>query len=92
MTDQAAIEHATKRLSQALNTLDSAVERRLEMDRERVALSDQIHALDNDRARLAADLDGQLAKVRRLETTNRDVARRIDAAMDNVRQVLDSQD
>ena len=35
MTDQTAIEAATKRLAQALDALDAAVERRLEADRSR---------------------------------------------------------
>jgi hypothetical protein len=91
MTDQAAIEQAARRLTQALSALDAAVERRLETDRSRLALSEQVHALDADRSKLAADLDGQVAKVRRLETANRDIARRLEAAMENVRQVLDSQ-
>jgi hypothetical protein len=92
MTDQAAIEQAARRLTQALSALDAAVERRLETDRSRLALSEQVHALDADRSKLASDLDGQIAKVRRLEIANRDIARRLDAAMENVRQVLDSQD
>ena len=91
MTDQTAIEQATHRLTQALNALDAAVERRLDTDRSRTALSEQVHALDADRSKLASDLDGQVAKVRRLEIANRDIARRLDAAMENVRQVLDSQ-
>jgi hypothetical protein len=92
MTDQTAIEQATHRLTQALDALDAAVERRLDIDRSRTALFDQVHALDADRSKLASDLDGQLAKVRRLEIANRDIARRLDAAMENVRQVLDAQD
>jgi hypothetical protein len=92
MTDQATIEQATRRLTQALNALDAAIERRLETDHSRLGLSEQVHALDADRSRLAADLDGQVAKFRRLETANRDIARRLQAAMDNVRQVLDAQD
>jgi hypothetical protein len=91
MTDPTTVEQATKRLTLALDSLDAAVERRLDSDRSRVALTAQVHALDADRAKLAADLDGQVAKVRRLETANRDIARRLEAAMENVRQVLDSQ-
>ena len=53
------------------------------------ALGEQVHALDADRSKLAADLDGQLARSRQLETANRDIARRIDAAMENVRLVLE---
>jgi uncharacterized protein DUF4164 len=92
MTDQTAIEQATHRLTQALDALDAAVERRLDIDRSRIALFDQVHALDADRSKLASDLDGQVAKVRRLEIANRDIARRLEAAMENVRQVLDAQD
>jgi len=91
MTDPTTVEQATKRLTLALDSLDAAVERRLDSDSGRVALTAQVHALDADRAKLAADLDGQVAKVRRLETANRDIARRLEAAMENVRQVLDSQ-
>jgi len=91
MTDPTTVEKATKRLTLALDSLDAAVERRLDSDRGRVALTAHVHALDADRAKLAADLDGRVAKVRRLETANRYIARRLEAAMENVRQVLDSQ-
>ena len=90
MTDQTAIDSATKRLTQALDALDAAVERRLEIDRSRAILTEQVHALDADRARLAAELDSQTARARRLETANRDIARRLDAAMENIRLVLDA--
>jgi hypothetical protein len=92
MTDQNAIDTATRRLTQALDALDSAVDRRIEIDRSRAILTDQIHALDVDRAKLAADLDTETARARRLETANRDIARRLDAAMDSIRLVLDAQE
>jgi uncharacterized protein DUF4164 len=92
MTDSTAIDSATRRLIQALDLLEAAVDRRLEIDRSRAILTEQVHALDIDRAKLAADLDSQLARSRRLETANRDVARRLDAAMDNIKLVLDAKD
>jgi hypothetical protein len=92
MTDQTAIEQATSRLSLALDALDAAVEHKIEIDRSRALLVEQMHALDADRARLAADLDAQTSKAKRLETTNRDIARRLDTAMENIRLVLESQD
>jgi len=91
MTDQTEIDSATQRLSQALDMLDAAVERRIEIDRSRAILTEQVHALDADRAKLAADLDVQLGKVRSLESANREIARRLDAAMENIRLVLESQ-
>ena len=92
MTDLTAIDRATKRLTQALDVLDAAVDRRIEIERSRKILTEQVHALDADRSKLAADLDIQLARVRQLETVNRDIARRLDAAMDNIQLVLDAQD
>jgi hypothetical protein len=92
MSEQTAIEQATRRLTEALDALDAAVERRIESDRERAALGEQVHALAADRSRLAADLDTVLSRSRSLETANRDIARRIDAAMENVRLVLESND
>ncbi len=91
MTDQ-TIDSATRRFTQALDMLEAAVDRRLETDRSRALLVDQNHALDADRSRLAADLDNQTAKARRLEAANRDIARRLDAAMENIRLVLEAQD
>ena len=48
--------------------------------------------LGSDRAKLAAELDAQASRARRLETVNRDIARRLDAAIENVRAVLETQD
>ena len=92
MTEQTAIEQATRRLTAALDALDSAVERRVDSDRGAAALGEQVHVLAADRSKLAADLDAQVARSRSLETTNRDVARRIDVAMENIRSVLESND
>jgi hypothetical protein len=92
MSEQTAIERATRRLAQALDQLDAAVERRVEIERSRGVLTQQVHALDADRSRLAADLDTQMSRVRELETANRDIARRLDAAMDNIKLVLDAQE
>lgn len=92
MTDQAAIEAATRRLTQAMDALDAAVERRLEADRGEARLADQIHTLGADRARLASELDAQTARSRQLESANRDIARRLDTAIDNIRSVLQAQD
>ena len=48
--------------------------------------------LSRELAEIAADLDAQTAKLRKLETANRDIAQRLDAAMENIRLVLESQD
>ena len=90
MSDQSAVDGAVKRLALALDALDAAVERRREADRNEQALSDQVHALGVDRTRLAAALDGETARARRLETTNREIAGRLDAAIASIQSVLDA--
>jgi uncharacterized protein DUF4164 len=90
MNDQSTIDQAVKRLALALDSLDAAVERRRQADRSEDGLASQVHALGVDRTRLAAALDGETARARRLESTNRDIAQRLDAAIASVQAVLDA--
>jgi hypothetical protein len=92
MTDTSAIDAATKRLALALDALEAAVERRQEADRDEQGFADQLHVLGADRSRLASDLDVTSARARVLETTNREIARRLDAAIETIRSVLDTHD
>jgi len=91
MSDQTAIEAATRRLALALDALEAAADRRLEADRAGAQLADRLHAVDADRSKLAAELDSQAARSRLLEATNRDIAHRLEAAMDNIRSVVNAQ-
>jgi Domain of unknown function (DUF4164) len=92
MSEASAIDAATKRLALALDALEAALERRREADRGEETLAAQLHALGSDRSRLAADLDVQAARTRELETTNREIARRLDVAIDNIRSVIEASD
>jgi hypothetical protein len=92
MSDQSAIDAATKRLAVALDALEAAVARRHEADRSEAALAAQLHVMGTDRARLAAELDSATAQSRRLETSNREVARRLDDVMESIRSVLPAQE
>jgi len=47
-------------------------------------------ALGLDRARLADTLDSEAARARRLESTNREIAQRLDAAIASIQSVLDA--
>ena len=90
MSDQSTIDQAVKRLALALDSLDAAVERRRHADRSEDGLASQVHALGVDRTRLADALDGETARARRLESTNREIAQRLDAAIATVQSVLDA--
>ena len=89
MSDTDSIEAASRRLTLALEALDEAAERRREADRGAQALANQVHALDDDRARLAGELDQAAARTRALETANREVAQRIDQAIATIRGALE---
>ena len=90
MMEQSAIDLAVKRLALALDALDAAVERRREADRSEEALVAQVQALGLDRTKLADSLDGETARSRKLEASNREVAQRLDAAIASIQSVLDS--
>jgi hypothetical protein len=81
-------DQAVKRVIDALDALDAALESRLEDDRKGGALAEQVHAFNIDRARLATELDEARARARELETGNREAARRIDEAMSAIRAVI----
>jgi hypothetical protein len=92
MSDISTIDAASKRLGLAMDGLEAAVERRRELDRGQSDLSEQLHAMGTDRSQLAAELDTAAARVRMLETTNREIARRLDIAIESVRNVLEAND
>jgi predicted nucleic acid-binding Zn-ribbon protein len=92
MSDTDPIEIATRRLALALDALEAATERRREADRGEESLANQVHALGSDRARLANELDEATARSRALEAANREVAQRIDLAIETIRGVLEPND
>jgi len=92
MSETDLIDAASRRLALALEALDAAAERRREIARSEEALAAQVHALGDDRARLAGELDAAIARSRVLETANREVAQRIAQAIETIRGVLSSDD
>ena len=92
MTDASAMDVAARRLTQALDALQTAVARKREAERGGDSVQAQLHALGTDRSRLASELDHTAAEARRLGDTNREVARRIDVAMGTIKTLLDEHD
>jgi hypothetical protein len=88
MSEQSEIDTAVKRLALALDALDAAVERRQQADRNEDGLANQLHTLGLDRTRLAAALDGETARSRKLEAANREIAQRLDTAIASIQSVL----
>jgi hypothetical protein len=88
--DLGSIEAATGRLIAALDALEAAAERRSDADRGVQSLAAQIQALGADRAKLAENLDAEIARRRQIEATNREIGRRLDLAIESIRSVLET--
>lgn len=92
LSDTSAIDQATRRLAAALDGLEAALDRRQVADKGDASRTAELAALGHDRSRLAHELDAAVARTRRLEATNREIAQRLDSAMGTIRQVLEAND
>lgn len=85
-----ALGAALRRLDSAIGVLEAASTRIDDARRTGAERDTEIALLGEDRARLAEELDLSNARTARLESTNRDVARRLDHAIETIRDVLKS--
>jgi chromosome segregation ATPase len=82
------LDTALKRLAAALDRLDAASERRAKADALRTNLEDELAVMQDDRSRLAVELDGAIARAKSLELANDEVARRLNHASAEIKAVL----
>jgi chromosome segregation ATPase len=82
------VAEAVRRLFAALDRLDAARERRAEADRLRANLEEELAIMQDDRARLAVELDGAAARVKTLESANDEARRKLSHAMAEITAVL----
>ena len=85
----AGLAAALARLNNALDSLDNAVEASLESGGNKRSANEEVQRMSEDRAKLAQELDSSENRANRLEETNKEVSRRLVAAMETVRGVLD---
>jgi hypothetical protein len=88
MADSSRINEMMQRLDAALQSLETALEGRLDQARNSAELEDELHRIGLDRSRLAQSLDSSEARAAGLEEINREVSRRLVAAMESIRGVL----
>ncbi len=77
-----------RKLANALDRLDAAAERRARADGLRANLAEELAVMQDDRGRLAVELDGAVARSRVLELANDEVTRRLSQASAEIRAVL----
>jgi hypothetical protein len=83
-----SLDDAMKRLDGALGQLQAAVSRRFDAEKSRGDLETELQIMQDDRARLAGELDGTLARLNRAEAAAADVGQRVNRAMGAIRDVL----
>lgn len=84
----ARMDDAFKKLERALVQLESAVSFRLDMDRRRSDIELELQLMQDDRVKLAEELDGTTNRLLRLEKVLGDIAIRVDHAIEAVEEVL----
>jgi hypothetical protein len=82
------LDDALQRLESALGLLEASVSRRLEAERRRGDLETELQIMQDDRARLAVELDGALTRLTRAEAATDDVGHRVKLAIGAIRDVL----
>jgi hypothetical protein len=83
------VDDALKRLESALGLLEASVSRRLELERRRGDLETELQIMQDDRARLAVELDGALTRLNRTEAAAEDVGVRVKRAIGAIESVLE---
>ena len=82
------LEPSLKRLRAAIDLLEGAIERRLRQDEAQGDAMEELALMQDDRARLAVELDSALESNRGLLAANEEAARRLAQAGAAIRAVL----
>ena len=81
-------ESTLKSLDASLGQLEAAAQRKLDLERRRGDLETELAIMQDDRSRLATDLDGTLSRLKQVETAADDAVKRLDRAMLAINAVL----
>ena len=90
MSPRQRLDAALKRLTTALDFLDAAAARRADSAISRGDIESELAVVQDDRARLAQELDIVTARARQLESANVEVARRLETAGVHIRTMIDA--
>lgn len=88
---QSDVGVSLERLGQSVQHLRAAVEYRLKLDENQGELRSEFNRMNDERKRLAARLDQAEGRGQTMQQVNQDVSRRLAAAMETIRTVLENQ-
>ncbi len=83
-------EPSLRRMRAAIDLLEAAVERRARRDAKRGDADEELALMQDDRARLAVELDGALARNRALEAANAEAAKKLAQASAAIDDLIES--
>src|SRR6056297_1370486 len=87
-----SLEEAIGKLDNALGMLEAAVNRRIAVDHARADLETELQIMQDDRARLAVELDSASNRLGNVEAATQDVSRRVTRAIATIEEVLAHQE
>jgi hypothetical protein len=82
-------EPSLKRMRAAVDLLEAAVERRVRRDAKHGDSDEEMSLMQDDRDRLAVDLDGALGRGRALEAANAEAAKKLAQAGEAIETFID---
>ncbi len=82
-------EPSLKRMRAAVDLLEAAVERRVRRDAKHGDSDEEMSLMQDDRDRLAVDLDGALGRGRALEAANAEAAKKLAQASEAIETFID---
>ncbi|PLX44818.1 MAG: hypothetical protein C0605_01850 [Hyphomicrobiales bacterium] len=89
-SDGQNLDASLERFNGALDRFEAAVLRRERTDKNLETLEGEVRTLSEDRSKLAQELDEMRDYAQRLDTIQSQAGKRLDAAMDSIRTILDA--
>jgi Domain of unknown function (DUF4164) len=87
-----ALESSLKRLAAAVEALERAAERRMRHDEARANVEEEYALMQDDRSRLAVELDAALDRSRVLEAANAEAGARLARAAQAIGAIIERMD
>lgn len=82
------LAQSISRMEAALGQLEGAVTRHFDVDARRSDIETELGVMQDDRGRLAAELESATARLARVEAASEHVGRRVGLAIGSIRDVL----
>ena len=87
-TSMESLETSLKRLASAVEALEWATDLRMRHDEARATTQEEFALMQDDRSRLAVELDAAVDRSRALESANSEAAKRLAQAAQAIERVL----